>query len=537
MEAYLFTLVVLGLMASGHTAAGGTMLRNAGVSEPLHALAMAAIYAPSAAREEELPFRIAQRLADAQRVAGTSTAPQHAPPPAGGRTTAPMLQTAPASINVEGMPAGDARVSGAVGEIEYVQVANALITVYRKHDGAKMLGPVQANAMFAGAPSSAGARACAAPRDGDTAVMFDQFARRWILSHRAWAPGHAGTGPYYLCIAVSATPDATGSYHRHVHAVYGAAGQPLYFDDPQLALWPDAYYFSASLFDGAAGRYLGPRVCGLDRQALLRGFDARIRCRDLGAAAGPLVVAGVEGYAGPSHVSGAALFLAPDLSPEGHGAHLLLWRYSYGADRLDGPLAIPVAPFTIACAAGDACVEQPAPGARLAAAGERLMPHPVYRNDYGRDSLVVSHSVQMPEGQLGVRWYEIDTPFGAARAYQQGNFAPDGASRWSGSIGMDKAGNIALGYRVASSDTAPGIRYSGRERTDPPGRMRAEHIVFNGAGVEPRAGLVSARLHAGALTLDPVDGCTFWYTQQYLPSTGPANWRTRVASFAFESCR
>ena len=41
-----------------------------------------------------------------------------------------------------------------------------------------------------------------------------------------------------------------------------------------------------------------------------------------------------------------------------------------------------------------------------------------------------------------------------------------------------------------------------------------------------------------ALTLDPRNDCTFWYTHEYVdPTTGSAfSWHTRVASFTYPSC-
>src|SRR4029077_10652147 len=36
--------------------------------------------------------------------------------------------------------------------------------------------------------------------------------------------------------------------------------------------------------------------------------------------------------------------------------------------------------------------------------------------------------------------------------------------------------------------------------------------------------------------IDPVDDCTFYYTNQYQPSNGNHNWHTRIASFKFPSC-
>jgi len=39
-----------------------------------------------------------------------------------------------------------------------------------------------------------------------------------------------------------------------------------------------------------------------------------------------------------------------------------------------------------------------------------------------------------------------------------------------------------------------------------------------------------------SITVDPVDDCTFWYTNEYIPANGSFNWRTRIASFKFASC-
>src|SRR5262249_43880767 len=38
------------------------------------------------------------------------------------------------------------------------------------------------------------------------------------------------------------------------------------------------------------------------------------------------------------------------------------------------------------------------------------------------------------------------------------------------------------------------------------------------------------------LAVDPVDQCTFWYTQEYYAATSDAGWQTRVGTFAFPSC-
>jgi len=102
-----------------------------------------------------------------------------------------------------------------------------------------------------------------------------------------------------------------------------------------------------------------------------------------------------------------------------------------------------------------------------------------------------------------------------------------------GSVGMDSAGNIAMGYSASSSSINPGIRYTGRLEGDALGTMQAEANIINGTG--------SQTTHArwgdySSINIDPVDDCTFFYTTEYLTQTGVFNWHTRVARFKFASC-
>lgn len=531
MESRLLWGVLPGLLAMGAAAADTSTLLRLGTGAPLRTLALGAgpLDASADADAGPLPRLAPRRVA----VAASAQQPQFSLPSAAPAPALPHVRTGGSRFNIEGVRAAGGSVGAALGDHQYVQLANGQLAVYRKDGGTMQLAPVRANAMFIDAAASPAGAACGSHRAGQAAIHFDQLASRWIIAQRA--PGPRQDGPWYLCLAVSATSDATGSYHRYALLMNNARGQPLYFDDPQLAVWPDAYYVSASLFDHPQGSYRGPRICGVERQALLRGMDARLRCRDAGAGAPALAPASLEGYMAPASGASPALLLGLDFSAAGRGERLLMWRFSFSANRLQGPFAIPVAAFTIACPGGDACIGQPAPGAPLPALGTRLMPRPVYRNSDHGATLLATHAIQMGGGQVALRWYAISDPHGAAQVSQQGSLAPDASSRWMGSIGIDKAGDIALGYSVAAPDTPPGIRYTGRVPTDPPGRMQAEEVIFNGDGVEP--GSAAPMRASGALALDPVDGCTFWYTQRYLPGTGSANWRTRIASFKFEACR
>ena len=135
-----------------------------------------------------------------------------------------------------------------------------------------------------------------------------------------------------------------------------------------------------------------------------------------------------------------------------------------------------------------------------------------------------------------VRWYELRNPGGTPSVFQQGTLgASDGTHRWMGSIAMDKQGNIALGYSASSSSVNPSIRYTGRLSTDELGTMQAENIIQAGGGSQLRK--LNRWGDYSAMTVDPVDGCTFWYTNEYLKSSGTFNWSTRIASFKFPGCQ
>ena len=39
-----------------------------------------------------------------------------------------------------------------------------------------------------------------------------------------------------------------------------------------------------------------------------------------------------------------------------------------------------------------------------------------------------------------------------------------------------------------------------------------------------------------SMTLDPIDQCTFYYTNEYLKTNGAFNWSTRIATYRFSAC-
>ncbi len=63
---------------------------------------------------------------------------------------------------------------------------------------------------------------------------------------------------------------------------------------------------------------------------------------------------------------------------------------------------------------------------------------------------------------------------------------------------------------------------------------QGEATIIAGAGAQ--TGSLTRWGDYSAMSVDPTDDCTFWYTNEYIPSNGTFNWQTRIASFKFPGC-
>src|SRR5438045_672828 len=176
-----------------------------------------------------------------------------------------------------------------------------------------------------------------------------------------------------------------------------------------------------------------------------------------------------------------------------------------------GPTTIPVGAFSAACSGGGTCIPQPGTTQKLDSLADRLMYRLAYRRFAdGHEAMVVNHSVNPGTGPLsGVRWYELRISGGTPSIFQQGTYAIDSTSRWLGSIATDKVGNIAVAYSVSGTGLQPSIRFAARAPGDASGTLGAESSIIAGTGSQTAT--LSRWGDYSALTVDPVDGCTFRY--------------------------
>ncbi len=485
----------------------------------------------------------------------------------------------------------------AVGPDHIVQIVNGGMAVFTKKGhlfdttGKVLYGPMRSNAIFNGFGGP-----CETRNSGDAVVRYDQLAQRWlyvlpvfqrgstppIAVTRVSQPGQPGQpgvagpqhgliktpappppppaprgavsnngprgagppvagapppppppqNPYSMCYAVSLTTDPLGPYYRYEFL------RPLFPDYPRPAVWPDGYYVPSSTSDN----FIQKHACVVDRNKMLQGLPATEQC---------IVIDGVN-FLNNADIDGQAP--PPDGAPNivmaagGTQLHqrfeddgIYTWQFHVDWNDatktgLRGPTKIDVAPYHYLCNGQlTKCVPQRGDTNRLDSQGDKLMQRLVYRNVNGHEAILAQHSISTAAGGGGVRWYEFRLD--ARRdpvLYQQGTFAPDSLYRWLPSPGMDRKGNIGIGYSFGGATEFPGQRFAARLASDPRGQLTFhESVLAAGQAAQPR----QLRWEDYVTTaMDPSDDCTFWYVGDYVKKDA-ASYTSRIGAFRVPGCR
>jgi len=434
--------------------------------------------------------------------------------------------------------------NGRVGAKQYVQWNNTSFAVFNKTTGALLYGPAAGNTLF----QSLGG-VCATHNDGDPVVAFDILAGRWILSQFV-----VGADPEFShqCVAVSQTEDATGAYF-----LYDFVTDPANFVDyPKIGVWPDGYYMSGHVFNSTGTAFLAGRIFVFEREKMLKGLPARQLQADLKRYANKpqfgFLPSDLDNLT-PPPAGEAAFVIGPHPTSTNRLASARVAVTWGGAPRIRLTESLiaetwGIPPCVNDTDAGDHrdCVPEPAPATPADYIDNldfRLMYRLAYRNFGGspvQESLVGNVTVKGGNSNPNhgaIRWYEFRNAGNSTTTptvFQASTYDPDAAYRWLGSIAMDKDHNIALGYSKSSLSVKPSIFITGRLSTDAPNTLGTEAQVQAGIGVQQAGG--NRWGDYSAMTLDPVDQCTFYYTNEYLKTNGQFNWSTRIASYRFPSC-
>ncbi len=443
--------------------------------------------------------------------------------------------------------------NGEAGLTQYVEMVNTSFAVYSK-SGAVLRPATEIDQLWANTDSE-----CKTHNEGDPVVVYDQLANRWLLSQFIAQP--AAGEQYGECVAISTTGDATGSYYLYTFLF----GSDVFYDYPHFGVWSDGYYMTANEFPSSTVTSAGTGAFVFERSQMLQGKAARVVFFDESQhnPPGGQYIGQLPGdLDGSATAPGAPNFVAEVDDPTGipptsvgdTGFDLRLWKFhvdwSNPANSTFGNNGSPnytlsVAPFVRPqCVYGHGdCVPQKGGPEQLDVLGDRLMYRlPVRVLAGGTQSILLNHTVKA-NGPAGIRWYEVRVPKGAAASlYQQGTYAPTDSDtnplwRWMGSVAMDHAGDIAIGFSASGPNDYPSVRYTGRTPSAPSGQLtQTEQVAWTGAG--PQTQIEGRWGDYSDLTVDPSDDCTFWYAQEYLGTDLIFGaWRTRIVSFRFPGCK
>jgi hypothetical protein len=431
---------------------------------------------------------------------------------------------------------------GDVGRNHFVQMVNA--TFYQVWD--KAGNPLTPPLLFGNLwPVGERCRNNA----GDPIVVYDHLADRWLLSQFA--------DPNHMCFAISQTPDpTTGTWFLYTFDV------GVFPDYPKIGVWPDGYYMTS--YEGAT---LG--VFAFQREAMLLGQPARFVKTTIPTLVGTvrdtrILPSDLDGPAPPAAIPNVFVRTVDDRQDlsnpidriEIYEARVNWSTPSFSFARVN--TLFPAGFNTMACNRNGLgirdCVPQPGTTATVDALSNRPMMQLKYR-DFGSYQAMVFNQTIDVHGSIpgsvrevaGIRWYELRKATADWSIHQQGTYTaqPSGASesallhRWMGSAAVDRYGNIAVGYSAGNSDAAnplfPGIRYTGRYADDPLGLLpEPERTIVNGTNAQTGGGMRWGDY--SAMSVDPVDDCTFWYTTHVAGVGGVGARPSRIASFRFGDC-
>ena len=399
---------------------------------------------------------------------------------------------------------------GDVGPNHYVQMVNATkIAIYNK-SGTLLAGyPKDMSSLWTGV-----AGACDASNSGDPVVMYDSLADRWLL---AQFQENFQNG---ICVAVSKTGDPTGAYWLYEFST--GAEFPDYI---KFGVWPDGYYMSSNETNYAAYAF--------DRAKMLAGLPATFQR-----------FAGVSNFMLPSDVdgtrappAGAPNYFYTFKDDTFHGGADRLEVFSFHADwvtpgnstfTLADTINISAFEYTVCGFFVLNCIPQSGTVKKLDPVSEWPMFRFPYRNFGDHQSAAGTFTVDAGGNTAGIRWFELRKTTGGWTLFQEGTHAPDANHRWMGSIAMDGAGNLALGYSVSSASMFPAIRYAVHRIGDALGTMQTEAVLRSGGGSQTGSNRWG---DYSAMSIDPANDAKFWFTSEYYPSSSAKTWHTRIGTF------
>jgi len=395
---------------------------------------------------------------------------------------------------------------GAVGPNHVVTALNSQVIV-QSRTGSTITAAVSLNAFFA--PLGAVVTSVFDPH-----IVYEPYQNRWLIS----ALNGTGASDSALLVGVSAGPDPTGTWY--LYSIVNDSAKALFADYDLIGFNKDWVVVTINQFNSTLTSFVRADVFAFNKANLLANAGAsytRIQVTTTDAALKPAITF-------DSSVSG--LYLLNEWN--GANALLKLWQLTgaVGSESLN--------PVTTGSIFGPGFVQFPATWSEAPASeflpqlgiatkideGDTRIHTLMYRNG----SLWTTHTIFLPANsntpptptRSSIQWAQLST---AGAIVQSGLIDdPTGAIFYAyPSLGVNRNGDVLIGYSEFSSTTYPSAAYAYRAAGDPAGTLQAEVQLKAGEGSYFKTfGAGSNRWGDYSVTMpDPRNDTDFWTIQEY----------------------
>ncbi|MBI5851406.1 MAG: hypothetical protein HZB39_10340 [Planctomycetes bacterium] len=382
---------------------------------------------------------------------------------------------------------------GAVGPDHYLSIVNTNLSAFTKTTGARVLN-VSLNSFFGSTGTT-----------GDPRAVWDPHAGRFIVLATTFSGGSL------IYIGVSRTADPTGAWFKFNFNTAQGTDAGKWPDYPTLGVDARGIYTSAYMV--GTGSLM--TIWAIDKAPLVApapslGTITAFRSLTWEGAIQPCVT-----YGDP----GAEWFVSRASST------------SLRLRRVNPPLTAPtqqsVALITVPSHSSPPLAPALGSSPGLNPIDTRPM-NAVFRNG----SVWTIHGVSSG-GRAACRWYELDVS--PTVLVQNGTITDPLWHYYFGSIAVDAAGNVGLGFSGSHAGVYASTFVTGRHATDPSGTNAPPIMTKAGEGAINHVD-GSGRNRFGDyshINVDPVDDLGFWTIQEYGGTSN--NWKTWIARFGYET--
>jgi len=386
----------------------------------------------------------------------------------------------------------------AVGPSHVIATVNSMIEIYDRN-GNTLIGPVQSDTFFAGTPGCAGTF--------DPNVVYDEKEDRFFIGY------DSGTGPGSdngYCMAVTQTNDPTAGWNLYSFDASFNPGD--FFDYPHAGVGDEAIFMGANIF----GDTFHADVWAIDKFAMYAGaplpMPVRHQLDETGNSPDTPQPMNAHGFLNDTWPEGNLHYILAECFFNGTDMCIYRWEDPFGADlfTLVGSVDLNAETGVV----GGFPLDQPQDGATLLAGNDFRPQDAEYRN--GNITMTQTIACNPGGGAVNcVRWATIDPV--TATFVDGGVIGTDGDYRSFPDAAVNDCGDLTLGYTKTNTTMFPGVYFTGRLATDPPGTVQPEALLqagevaytsFQGTGEANRWGD-----YTGATS--DFDGGLTWYLGQY----------------------